>query len=229
MHISSARLAEEEGAAAGDGERGGEMSRWAGVLYLVLMVCGPFSMMYVPSVIVVPGDAAETASRLLAAEGLFRWGILSDAVVFLTEVGLTALLYVLLEPAGRTLALAATFARLCMTVLQGMNLLPHLVALQLATEGQPGVLLMFEVHAWGVHIWEIFFGLHCLLLGMLIFRSGTFPRVLGVGMGLAAVGYSLNGLGNLLVPSGEAVYAAIVAVLALVGEVPFVLWLLLRR
>jgi hypothetical protein len=203
------------------------MARLAGALYLVLMVCGPFGMMYVPSVIVVPGDAAETASRLVASEGLFRLGILSDTVVFLTEVGLTAILYALLAPAGRTLALAAAFARLSMTVLQGANLLPHLVALRLAEE--PGMpLLMFEVHELGVHIWEIFFALHCLLLGVLVWRSGTFPRGLGVGLGVAAVGYGLNGFGNLLVPSGEALYAAIVGLTALVGEVPFALWLLLR-
>src|SRR4051794_39438282 len=106
-------------------------ARMAGLLYLIPMFCGPFSMMYVPSAIIVPGDASATASRLLASESLFRLGMLSDAAIILSEVALTALLYVLLRPAGRALALTATFARLAMTVLQGVNLLPHLAALQL--------------------------------------------------------------------------------------------------
>lgn len=214
-------------------------ARLAGLLYLVPMFCGPFSMMYVPSTIVVPGDATATAANLVASEGLFRLGMLSDSAIVVAEVVLTAMLYVLLRPAGRTLALAATFARLGMTVLQAVNLLPQLAALQLVggaaylaafDVGQRHALalLSLHVHDVGVHVWEIFFGLHCLLLGVLIFRSGFFPRTFGVLMGIAAFGYALNGLGNLVAPGSAPVFAAIVGIAALVGEVPFVLWLLIK-
>jgi Domain of unknown function (DUF4386) len=215
-------------------------ARTAGLLYLIPLLCGPFSMMFVPSAIVVPGDAAATAAKLLASESLFRMGMLSDAAIFISEVGLTAVLYILLRPAGRTLALAATFARMAMVVLQGVNLLPHLAALQLlsggayrtafgTTELQALALLMLDFHAQGVFVWEIFFGLHCALLGVLLFRSGYFPRALGVLMALAAVGYLANGLGNLVLPRGASFFAVLVGICALVGEVPFVLWLLFRR
>jgi len=203
------------------------------------MFCGPFSMMYVPSVVVVPGDASATATKLMASESLFRLGLLSDLAICLSEVALTAVLYVLLKPAGKTLALTATFARLAMTIIQGVNLFPLLATLKLLGSAdsllafevgqvQSLALLMLDLHALGVHVWEIFFGFHCLLVGVLAFRSGYFPRALGVLMMIASLGYSLNGIGNMLVPSGAPYFATVVAVAALVGEIPFVLWLLFK-
>lgn len=212
-------------------------ARLAGLLYLVPMFLGPFSMMYVPHAIVVPGDAAATAAQLVASEGLFRAGMLSDAIIVLSELALTAVLYVLLRPAGRTLALTATFARLAMTVLQAANLVPQLAALELVTAGGESLdalprealaLFALTVHDAGMRVWEILFGLHCALVGVLVFRSGLFPRVLGALMGLAALGYALEGVGHLVAPGMGPLFASIVGVTALVGEVPFVLWLVLR-
>ncbi len=217
----------------------GTYARVAGLLYLVPLFCAPFSMMYVPSVIVVPGDAPATATRLLASESLFRLGLVSDAAVFLSEVALTAVLYVLLRPAGRALALTAAFARLAMAVIQGVNLFPHLAALQVlhgahyltaldASQRQAVALFALDLHGLGVHVWELFFGLHCAVVGVLIYRSTFLPRALGVLMGIAALGYSLNGLGNLALPGAARILAAVVGVAALVGELPFLGWLLFK-
>jgi hypothetical protein len=215
-------------------------ARAAGLLYLVPLLCGPFSMMYVPSVIVVPNDAPTTASRLLASESLFRLGLVSDTAVFLSEVALTAVLYVLLRPAGRVLALTATLARLATAVIQAANLFPQLAALQIlggaaylsafdVSQRQAAALGALNLHALGVHVWELFFGLHCAIVGVLLFRSSFFPRALGVLMGIAALGYSLNAFGNLVMPGAAGVLAALVGVTALIGEIPFVVWLLFGR
>jgi Domain of unknown function (DUF4386) len=215
-------------------------ARLAGLLYLIPMFLGPFSMMYVPRAIVVPGDAAATAVHLVASQTLFRMGMLSDAVIVLSELALTAVLYTLLRPAGRTLALTATFARLGMTVLQAANLIPQLAALELVTGGgehlgaldvaarEALALFALVVHDGGVRVWEILFALHCALVGVLVFRSRLFPKALGVMMGLAAIGYALEGVGHLVAPGMASVFASIVGLTALVGEVPFVLWLLFR-
>jgi hypothetical protein len=215
------------------------LAKLAGVLYLIPMFLGPFSMMYVPSVTVVRGDAAATAARMVASEGLVRWGVLSDAVIVLSEVALTAVLFTLFAPAGRTLARTAVFARLAMTVAQAVNLLPLLAALHILgaprslsaldlAQRQSLALFAIELHGLGVHVWEALFGLHCAALAVLIYRSGYFPKALGALMALAAFGYTLNGLGNLALPGGAAVYAAVVGIAAVVGEVPFVLWLVVK-
>lgn len=106
-------------------------ARIAGVLILMIAVFAPFSMLYVPSTLMVPGDAAATANNIMASEGLFRLGIASDSVVFLIEIVMTILLYVLLKPVSKTLSLVAAFSRLAMTVIQGINLLNHFLVLLL--------------------------------------------------------------------------------------------------
>jgi len=70
-------------------------ARVAGILYLLIALFAPFSMVYVPSMLIVPGDAATTAKNIMTSEGLFRLSIASDSVVFLIEIVLTVLLYVL--------------------------------------------------------------------------------------------------------------------------------------
>ena len=106
-------------------------ARLAGLLYLIVTIGGIFSFFYVRSRLIVPGDAAATASNIMASEWLFRMAIVSDAVVFLSEVVLIALLYALLKPVSKTLSLTAVFARLAMAVLQGINLLNYFVVLLL--------------------------------------------------------------------------------------------------
>lgn len=214
-------------------------ARWAGVLALVLVVCGPFSMMYIPTTLVVPGDAAATAQKMVASESLFRFGILSDTVIFLTEVILIGLLYALLKPVNATVSLMAAMARLAMAVVQGVNVLNSIVVLLLLSgAGYLGVfssgqlhalaLLFVNTHEQAVHVWECFFALHCFLLGWLIFRWGAVPQILGPLMAMAAAGYLGNGLGNLLHPGSKAILAPIVAITAIFGELPFFLWLLIK-
>ena len=82
-------------------------ARIAGLLYLLLVPLGIFGMLFVGSMLVVPGNAAATASNIMASEGLFRLGMVSDAVVFLIEIVLTVLLYILLKPVNKLLSLVA--------------------------------------------------------------------------------------------------------------------------
>lgn len=204
-------------------------ARLAGVLYLVPMVLGPFSMMFVPSKVLVAGDAAATLTRFTASESLFRLGIASDLLIVLSELALTAVLFVVFDRVNRALALTATFARLAMTAMQGANLMLSIGALSVAARGDAvQTLSLLEVHGQGMHLWETVFALHCVVLGVLVFRSGFVPKVFGPLLGLAGAGYALNGLGSLLVPSMAPVFAGIVGLTAVVGEVPFVFWLLIK-
>src|SRR5215218_1739636 len=175
-------------------------ARIAGLLLLIVAVLGPFSLLCVPSTLFVPGDASATADNIRASEGLFRLGIVSDSLIFLIEVVLTALLYVLLRPVSRTLSLGAAFARLAMAVIQGINLLPYFIALLLLsgagclTAFKPDqldalALLSLNAHQYGVYIWQLFFALHLFALGYLIFNSGYFPRILGVLVVVGSLGY----------------------------------------
>jgi hypothetical protein len=214
-------------------------ARFAGSLYLLIFIAGPFGFFFVRSRVIVPGDAMATVSGLAVYGPLFRLGMVSDAVIFLSEIALAAILYAMFRPVNRTVSLAMTFSRLAEAVLQGVNLLNYFLVLSLVGGAaylsafeprQSGALAMLFLEAYEnvALIWGIFFGFHLLLLGYLVFRSGFLPRILGVLAALASLGYLADGIGNILLPQYKDFFATAVVVLALPGELLFTLWLLIK-
>ncbi len=214
-------------------------TRVAGVLYLLLAVIGPFSLMYVPSSLYMAGDAAATAQKITTSMGLFRAGIVGDMLIVMIEVALSVLLYKLLAPVNKTLSLIATSARLGMTVVQAINVLNKLFVVLLlsgdvylkafdASQTQALAMLFLNANKEAVLIWEVFFGLHLIVLGYLVYKSGYFPAVLGILLVVAALSYLADGFGNLLLPQYAGVYTVFVSIAAPIGELAFTLWLLIK-
>ena len=212
-------------------------ARITGLLILIMAFIAPFSMIYVPATLIVPGDASTTANHIMAAEGLFRLGMVGDAIVFLIEIALCALLYVLLKPVSTTLSLVAAFARLAMTVIQGINLLNHFLVLLLlggasyltvfAPDQQQALALLFlNAHETVVLIWGLAFALHLLVSGYLVYRSGYLPRLVGGLLIIAALCYFTQSFGNLLFPQSKALFTSI-GLLSIV-EIALPLWLLIK-
>ena len=212
-------------------------ARIAGLLILIMSVFAVFSMLYVSSNLVVPGDAATTASNIMASKGLFRLGIVSDSIVFLLEIVIVVMLYVLLKPVSKTLSLVAAFSRLAMIVIQGINLLNHFTALLLLsgagflTVFQPDqlhalVLLFLNAHESVVLIWGLFFSLHLFFLGYLVYKSGYIPRILGIALVIASACYLIQDFGTILFPKYEEMFSTI-GFLSII-ELVFPIWLLIK-
>ncbi len=212
-------------------------SHIAGVLYILITLIAPFSMLYVPSKLIVAGDAIATAGNIQASQGLFRAAIASDAVVFLLEIALTVLVYFLVKPVDKTLALIAAYARLAMTVVQGINLLNYVFVLLLTSgagylsafaSGQTEALvsLFLNAHDSVALIWGMFFGLHLLVLGYLAYKSGYMPKWLGVVLVITALLYLTQSFGIILFPQSEALFKSLIS-LAFI-EIAFPLWLLIK-
>jgi len=212
-------------------------ARITAILILIMAVIAPFSMLYVPSTLIVPGDAGTTANNIMASESLFRLGMVSDSVVFLIEIMLSVLLYVLLKPVSKTLALVVGFSRLAMTVIQGFNLINHFFALLLLsgagylTVFEPAqlhalVLLFLNVHQSVVLIWGLSFGLHLLVLGYLVYKSEYIPGIVGVLLVIASLCYLIQSFGSILYPNSEETFA-LVGYLSIV-EIALPLWLLIK-
>ena len=98
-------------------------ARIAGTLYLTIAVCGGFSIGYVPSQIVIAGDASSTAANLIDQLGLFRLGVLADSAVILLEIAITVSLYQMFWTTSPRLSLIAMVSRLGMIIVMGINLL----------------------------------------------------------------------------------------------------------
>lgn len=216
-------------------------ARYAGLLYIIIAIAGGFSMGYVPSVILVDGNALETVNNIMNNQGLVRLGILGDIIVFLCEVALSVMLFRLLKPVSETLSLTAALARIGMAVIIALNAIFDTVPLILlsgasyleafdAAEIQALVMVFIEVEAYGMVMWQMFFGLHLAVMAYLVMKSGYLSRVLGLMMLVGSFGYTLQSLLAVISPEAEFLSWLIIGLLALVtiGEVSFAFWLLIK-
>ena len=214
-------------------------ARFAGVLYLIIIVAAIIAHQYVPSTLIVPGDAAATAENIAASETLFRvGGVGSELVILLSEIILSIVLYVLLTPVNKTLTLIAAVSRLAMTTIHGINLINYYFVLLLVTgagyatafgaeQSQALVSLFLDAHHYGFTIGIAFLTIHVFVLGYLILKSGYFPRVLGVLFLLAGVGYLVDSFALLLSPNYGTTPIFIAIPIAL-AEIAFPVWLLMK-
>jgi len=198
------------------------------LLYFLTAVLGEFFM----KGLVVDGDAAATANNILAHQPLFRLGLATGLISTACYVAVTALFYGLFKPVNRSLSLLAAFFSLV-----GCAILAFASVFQLAPlvvlGGSPYLsvfkveqlralaLIFLELNTQANNICVVFFGVYCLLIGYLIFRSAFLPRILGVLMALAGLGwltFLYPPLANHLSPYN--------LVLGFVAELAFCLWLL---
>ena len=213
-------------------------ARITGLLYLVIIVFGLFSEVFVRSALIVHGNADATAANILSSEWLFRMGFASDLVAFSCDAAVAVLLYILLLPVSKTFSLLSSGFRLTGTAIYGVNLLNYLAALWVLKSPEyldafnPGQLhsiaLMFlNIHKHGYDLGLVFFGVHCLLLGGLLLKSEYFPGILGVLMILGGLGY-LTGSFTLFLWPRYSSAIAMIYIAPLLGESSFCLWLLIK-
>ncbi|MCP5066358.1 MAG: DUF4386 domain-containing protein [bacterium] len=184
----------------------------------------------------IEGDAEATADRIVAAGGLFRVGILGWLIVILGDVVRAWALYVFLKPVNTSLALLAVWwmllhdgvlavAKICLAVasdlLGGASFFADLAPQQLHSLS----MLLLKGHQYGFAIGLFFFSFHLLVLGILVFKSGYIPKILGVLLVVAFVGYLIDSAGIIALPNYPEIVTDILSVPNLIGEVAFVGWL----
>ena len=212
------------------------LARAAGLLYLVVAVGGGFAE-YVRSVVRVPGDAAATAAAIAQHATLFRIGFAADLVDFTCFLGVGLILFTLLKPVNGPIAVSMLVINAVSVAIQALNMLNQLGALLVATDpaytaglgstaAHDLALLLLDLQHQGYVIAQIFFGLYLLPLGYLVYRSGWFPRPLGVALMVGAGGYVVGVAANFIAPgSSLPIYPALVGGVA---ELLFLLWMLAR-
>jgi hypothetical protein len=214
-------------------------ARLAGVLYLIIIGFGIFAEVVVRSRLIATGDPQATAANILGSEWLFRMGFAADLVVFLSDVALAIILYFLFRPVSSTWSLLAAAFRLTQTAVIGLNLLSMFVALLIlretdylgafsSAETDALALLFLDVHRYGYTLGLTFFALSTLVIAYLALRSRVVPRALGVLLGLAGAGYLADSVAFFIVPGYDGSISPILLAPALVAELWFALWLLLR-
>ena len=171
----------------------------AGWGYVAIFVLAIFANFFVLGGIVESGSAVETAENITDSEGLFRAGLVAFTIVFVVDVPVAWALYVLFRSAGRELSLLTAWFRLVYTVFLGVAVIFFFVALQLLSgadylsvfgAGQVDAHALIAIDAFN-YAWVVglaCFGVHLILLGYLLNRTGWTVRPLGYVLMVAGGG-----------------------------------------
>jgi hypothetical protein len=217
-------------------------ARFAGLVYLLIAILAILANFFVLESLIVPGDAATTANNIMANELLFRGGIASFMVLVILDVTVAWALYILLKPVNKSLAMLAAWFRLVFATILGIALHNFLSVLQLLSgtdyltvfeteQLQAQAMLFLNAFNYTWLIGLTVFGLHLFVLGYLIFRSSYIPRIIGILLVVASLGYIIDSFANFLLPNYadyEAIFLLIVAVPAIIAELSLTFWLLLK-
>ena len=214
-------------------------ARIAGLLYLLVAITGAFSIMYVPGVLIVPGDAAATAKNILASETLFRIGMVSELTSSVLFIFLAWALYRLLSGVNTSHASLMVILALIIVPIAFVIVVNDLAALTLLRGAdflsvfdrrqlEALAMLFLRLHRYGFVVNAIFWGLWLFPFGVLVMRSRFLPRILGVLLILACFAYLTGSLTSLLLPRYGSVVNEYALIPEAVGELSSALWLLIK-
>jgi hypothetical protein len=214
------------------------VARMAGLLYLIVVISGIFSIAYVPSRLVVPGDPSATLANIATSEALFRLGIVAGSICYTAFLLLPFVLYKLLGSVRRDAAVLMVACAVVSVPISFVNLLHKVNIVALLSRPELRVLsaeqlrnevaLSLAAYGNGFLVSKIFWGLWLLPFGYLVFKSGFLPRVLGVLLMAGCGGYLVAFVCGVLWPGyGETALARYVSLPATIGEIGTCLWLLL--
>ena len=212
-----------------------KQARIAGLLYLLASMPGAFCLIYIPSHFIVSGDAAATASKIAASEFVFRLGILSEVTGFIGFIFVVRALYRLFVGVNKAHASLMVTLILVSIPISLLNVLNETAALELIRGGnflsvfdKPQrdalAMLFLHLHFDGIIVAQVFWGLWLVPFGILVYKSGFLPRILGVLLIIACFGYLANSIVGLgLLPH---IVSRTVGQLT-VCELPIIFWLLI--
>ena len=208
--------------------------RVVGFLYFMLFFA-PFGLIYVPSRLFVRGDAAATATNIIASDSLFRLGIVSNILHPIVMILLVLAFYQLLKPVNTSMALLMVMFVLIAVPIAIFNEINQFAVLLILgggdylkefTTAQLYALVMFflDMHKRGILIAHIFWGLWLFPLGFLVFKSRFLPRILGVLLIIGCFGYVIHSFAAFLLPN----YKLNLIFYTSWGELLLPLWLVIK-
>jgi len=213
-------------------------ARLAGLLYLILAIMGSYGLMYVPSQIMIRGDAAATANNILANEFLFRTGIVSDLISQVIFLLVVWVLYRLLKQVNEHQArlmsalviigipiafLANVFKITALMILKG-GILESFEPKQI----QDLVAMLLKTGSYSTQMVQLYWGLWLIPFGLLVYKSTFIPRILGIFLVINGIAYIILSFTFLLFPDYQTIVFKFSMPFLFLGEIPIILWLLIK-
>lgn len=194
-----------------------------GIALLAMAIIAAVSNFGFLQPLITPGDAVRTAADISDSDMLFRLAIAGFVLIVLLDVIVAGALFTLFEPVNRSVSTMAAWSRVAYAAVYLVAIGQLMVALGVLGDADQA---LRAIEAFTT-IWNaglILFALHLLLIGYLAYRSGFMPRLFGVLLVVAGLGYLVDGFGAVLVAG----YSPVVAQFTFVGEVALIFWLLIK-
>lgn len=216
-----------------------KLARIAGLIYLCVVLTGLFSLMYVPSKLIVPDNPSLTYQNIASSQLFFRLWILSGLLCYTFFLFLPLVLYKLLKPVDESYAKLMVLLAIISVPMFFLNVQNEFTVLSLvndtknhfglpAEQIQSQVMIHLEQFKNGMRIIHIFSGLWLFPFGYLVFKSGFLPKFLGVLLMLGCFGYLINFVGHTLIPNYSKIgISSYISMPASLGEIGTCLWLLI--
>ena len=213
-------------------------ARIAGLLYLILAITGAYGIIFIPSKIIIPGDAVATSNKLLANEFLFRTGIVNDLISNTIFVILVLVLYRLLKQVNLSNAklmvalvivqIPVVFFTEAFNITSLMLFKGEILKTFELSQRQDLAMLFLNINSYGTIILEMFWGLWLLPFGLLVYKSGFIPRVFGILLIIGGAAYIIESLTRILLPNYSTFVSQYTIVFYTIGELSIVFWLLIK-
>ncbi len=211
--------------------------RLAGLLYLLVSIPGVFALMVVPGKLIVHGDPAATINNIAASEKLFRCGIAAELICQALFILVAIALYDLFKGVNQRQAMLMVILITVSIPIAFVNELNAIATLLLVhgagflsifdkPQRDALAMLFVNLHARGFDVAGIFWGLWLFPLGLLVYRSGFVPRILGVLLIANCFSYLLNSLGSFVLPQYEVIVSRWMEPFGF-GELLFMFWILI--
>lgn len=215
-----------------------QIARFAGLLYLIIIICGIVDLVYIPSKLIVWQDPAKTVENIMNSELLFKEGVVCGIVTFLAFLLLSLVLYKLLKQVNKTHARLMVIFVLVSIPMSFINMLHKFSVLTLVNNPyysqvltvdqlQAQVTQQLEYFNNGDQLSYIFWGLWLFPFGYLVYKSGFLPKILGIFLMVGCFSHLIDFFGQFLVPGySNSIIATIVGLPSTIGEFGICLWLL---
>lgn len=212
-------------------------ARLAGMLYFVWILTGLYAMFYIPSQINIKGDAATAAQNILSNEFLFRTGIINDLISSTIWVFMVLVLYRLFKSVNErhakilfglvivqipTVFFMEAFNITSLMIFKGEILKTFEVSQRLDL-----AMLFLKINDYVASTLVLFWGLWLFPLAILVYKSTFLPRFIGVWLFINGFAFVVLSFTGLLLPQYKDMVIKIIFP-AMLGEVAFALWLLIK-
>ena len=213
-------------------------ARFAGLLYLILIITGIYGIMYIPSQIIVMGDTVTTAKNILSNEFLFRTGALNDIISNTIFLFLVLVLYRLFKQVNENQAklmfalvlvqIPVVFMMEAFNITSLMILKGEILKTFELSQRQDLAMLFLKINDYGTLPLEMFWGLWLLPFGLLVYKSEFIPRIFGILLVIAGIAYMIDSTISLLFPNYSVFVNKPTLLLVAIGEISITLWLLIK-